>query len=455
MFDEAALAAEVETLRARFSGELLRPDVPGYDEARRLHNGLIDKRPALIARCRGVADVRDALDLSRRLSLEVAVRGGGHNPAGRATVDGGLMVDLSPMRAILVDPKRRTVRAQGGAHWTEFNRETQLYGLATTGGTVSTTGIAGLTLGGGVGWLMGKYGLAADNLVSAEMVLADGRIATASAEENPDLFWAIRGGGGNFGIAASYDFRLHEVGPTITGGPVMHPFAQARELLRFFRDATFEMPDEMAMVAGFLHGPDGTALAAIVVCHCGPLPEGEAATRSIKAFGSPVVDGIGPIAYSDLNTLLDAAFPRGALNYWKSTFLQGLSDDAIGAMVGAYARCPSPMSGLFVERIFGAVTRVPVSATAFPHRDPGYNFLLVNQWMNPADTDRCLRWGRETYEAMAPYRAAGRYVNYLDRDDGSDALAAAYGPNYPRLRQIKKKYDPGNWFHLNQNIPPA
>jgi FAD/FMN-containing dehydrogenase len=455
MSDPAALNAEVEALHGRFTGELLRPGDPAYDEARRVHNGLIDKRPALIARCRGVADVKDAVELSRRQRLEVAVRGGGHNPAGRATVDDGLMIDLSAMRAILVDPRARTVLAQGGAKWTEFNRETQLFGLATTGGTVSTTGIAGLTLGGGLGWLMGKYGLAADNLLSAEMVLADGRVVTASASENRDLFWAIRGGGGNFGVAASFEYRLHQVGPTITGGPVMHPFRQARDVLRLYRDATSAMPDEMGMVAGFLHGPDGAALAAIVVSHCGPLAEGEAATRRIKAFGSPIVDGVGPMPYSDLNSLLDAAFPRGARNYWKSTFLEGLPDGAIDTMIECYGRCPSPMGGIYIERISGAVTRVPVSDTAFPHRTPGYNFLLINQWTDPAETDRCLRWGRETYEAMKPYRAAGRYLNYLDKDDGADAVAAAFGPNFAHLREIKRKYDPDNWFHLNQNILPS
>ncbi len=454
MSDPAALNAAVEALRGRFTGELLRPGDPSYDEARRVHNGLIDKRPALIARCRGAADVRDAVLLSRELRLEAAVRGGGHNPAGRATVDDGLMIDLAPMRGILVNPRARTVRAQGGCTWTAYNRETQLHGLATTGGTVSTTGIAGLTLGGGLGWLMGRYGLASDNLLSAEMVLADGRAATASAEENPDLFWAIRGGGGNFGIATSFEFRLHEVGPTITGGPLMHPIDRAREVLRFYREVTSAMPDELGVVAGLFCGPDGTALAAIVVSHCGSLAEGEAATRRIKAFGSPLVDGVGPIPYSDLNSLLDAEFPRGALNYWKSTFLERLSDEAIETMVECYGRCPSPMGGLYIERIAGAVTRVPVSDTAFPHRTPGYSFLLVNQWTNPADTERCLGWGRESYDAMKPFRAAGRYVNYLDRDDGSDAVAAAYGPNYVRLREIKAKYDPENWFHLNQNIPP-
>jgi FAD/FMN-containing dehydrogenase len=454
MVDASSLSKAVAALRGRFSGELLEPNDPAYELARRVHNGLIDKRPALIARCRGSADVVDAVALSHELDLEVAVRGGGHNPAGRATVDAGLMIDLALMRGIQVDARARTVRAQGGATWGEFNRETQLHGLATTGGVVSTTGIGGLTLGGGVGWLMGKYGSAADNLVSAEMVLADGRVVTASAEENADLFWAIRGGGGNFGVAASLQYRLHQVGPTITGGPVMHPIAAARSLLRFYREVTLSLPDEMSMQAGLMHGPDGTAVAVMAVAHFGTLAEGASATRSIKQFGSPIVDGIGPLPYCDLNRLLDAAFPKGALNYWKSTFLERLSDGAIDAMAEAFAGCPSPMGGLYLERFAGAVTRVPSGDTAFPHRTPGYNFLLVNQWTSPAETDRCLQWGRETYAAMRPFRAAGRYVNYLDQDEGSDAVAAAYGSNYARLQELKAKYDPENWFHLNQNIPP-
>jgi FAD/FMN-containing dehydrogenase len=452
MTDPSSLAEAVSSLSSRFTGKLLLPDDPDYEEARRVHNGLIDKRPALIARCRGVADIVDAVRLSREQNLEVAVRGGGHSPAGRATVDNGLMIDLSLLKGIAVNARARAVRAQGGVTWGEFNRETQLHGLATTGGTISTTGIAGLTLGGGLGWLMGKYGTSADNLLSAEMVTSDGRVLTASADENPDLFWGIRGGGGNFGIAASLEYRLHAVGPTITGGPVMHPFEKALDVFRFYRESTASQPDELAMLAGLLHGPDGSRVAGIVVSHCGTLADGEAAARKVKAFGSPVLDGIGPMPYCDLNSMLDASFPKGALNYWKSSFLDNLSDDAIRTIAGCYARCPSPMSGIFIDRMYGAVTRVPVSETAFPHRSPGYNFLLLAQWMNPADSERCMRWGRETYAAMKPFLASGRYVNYLDQDEGADSVAAAYGPNYRRLRELKAKYDPDNWFHMNQNI---
>src|ERR1700682_2138988 len=296
-----------------FSGQLLRPADAGYEEARRVHNGLVDKRPALIARCRGVADVVDAVELTRKLGLEVAVRGGGHNVAGRATIDGGLVIDLSPMKGIHVDPKGRTVRAQGGVTWAELNRETQLQGLAVTGGVVSTTGIAGLTLGGGLGWLMSKYGLALDNLVSAEVVTAAGEVLQASRDENADLFWALRGGGGNFGVATSLEYRLHAVGPTVTAGLIAHPFDRARDLLRFFRDSTASLPDEHTIFGTLTHAPDGsgTKVAAMATCHCGSLEAGEKAMRPLKRFGSPVLDAIGPIPYCQLNGMLDGGYPRG------------------------------------------------------------------------------------------------------------------------------------------------
>src|SRR5215475_9499661 len=293
-------------LAAKFTGQLLQPADTGYEEARKVHNGLVNKRPVLIARCRGVADVVDAVELARKLNLEVAVRGGGHNVAGRATTDGGLVIDLSTMKGIDVDVKSRSARAQGGVTWGEFNRETQLHGLATTGGIVSSTGITGLTLGGGVGWLMGKYGLAADNLLSVDIVTADGRVLRASENENADLFWGVRGGGGNFGVAASLEYRLHPVGPAITGGLVAYPVTAARQVLQHYREVTAALPDELTVYAVLLHAPDGsgTKLVAIVLCHCGPLNDGEAATRPIKAFGSPVMDQIGPMTYCQLNTML-------------------------------------------------------------------------------------------------------------------------------------------------------
>jgi len=439
-----------------FSGQILQPGAAGYDEARKVHNGLVNKRPAMIARCGGVADVIDAITLARKLSFEVAVRGGGHNVAGRSTIEGGLMIDLSGMKGIHVDPHARTARAQGGVTWAEFNRETQLHGLAVTGGVVSSTGIAGLTLGGGVGWLMGKYGLALDNLRSVELVTAEGHVLQVSGDKEADLFWAVRGGGGNFGVVTSFEYQLHPVGPTITGGLIAHPFDRARDMLRFFRDITASLPDELTVFGGLLHAPDGsgTKLAAMVMCHCGSLDAGEIAARPLKQFGSPVIDAIGPMPYCQLNSMLDAAFPKGALNYWKSSFLAHLSDDAIETMIECFARCPTPMGQLILEHFHGAVTQIGVSNTAFPHRVDGCNLLVLSEWVEPTNTDRCVAWARETYAAMELFVAPGRYVNYLGDDEMGDPVTAAYGPNYRRLQELKAKYDPNNFFHMNQNIRP-
>jgi len=447
----------VGELSKTFGGRLLQPADTDYEEARKVHNGMIDKRPAVIARCHGTADIVDAIVLARKLGLEIAVRGGGHNVAGRATIDNGLMIDLAPMKGILVDPKARTAKAQGGVTWRELNRETQLHGLATTGGVVSTTGIAGLTLGGGLGWLMAKHGLALDNLVSAEIVTADGKVLRASAGENPDLFWAVRGGGGNFGVAASLEYRLHPIGPVIVGGLIVYPFEQAREVLRFFRATTQSLPDEMMAVAGLIHAADGsgTKLAVMAVAHFGAREAAEAAVKPIQQFGTPAMSAIGPIPYCQLNTMLDDAYPRGALNYWKSSFLSGLTDEAIERLIDSFAKCPTPMGQLLLEHFHGAVSRVPVAETAFPHRVEGHNLVILSEWMDPATSDKCIEWARETYAAMGRFLASGRYSNYLGDDEPGDAAAAAYGPNYKRLQAIKRKYDPENFFHMNQNIRPA
>jgi len=456
MTDVSALSEAVTALASTFTGQLLRPGDAGYDEARKVHNGLIDKRPALIARCRGLADIADAVKMARDRKLEVAVRGGGHNVAGRATIDGGLMIDLSLMKGIHVDPKTRTARAQGGLTWNEFNRETQLHGLATTGGVVSTTGIAGLTLGGGLGWLMGKHALALDSLLSVDLVLADGRILTASKDDNADLFWALRGGGGNFGVATSFEYRLHPIGPIVTGGLIAYPFSAAWDVLRFFRDVTASLPDEFTVFGGLIHAPDGSGmkLVALVVCHCGPLGAGETAAQPIKKFGTPAMDVIGPMPYSQVNAMLDAAYPRGALNYWKSNFLSSLSDEALRTMIDCFAKCPTTMGQLLLEHFHGAVTRVGVTDTAFPHRAPGYNLIVLSEWMDPKDNNACTAWARDSYTAMQPFMGSGRYVNYLGDDEPGDPVAAAYGPNHRRLQQLKAKYDPQNFFHMNQNIRP-
>ena len=446
--------ASIAELSARFSGVLLRPGQSGYDEVRRIHNGMIDRRPAVIAGCVGNADIVDAVNFARTHGLELAVRGGGHNVAGRAVCDDGLMLDMSLMKGIHVDPVRRTARAQGGVTWREFNRETQAHGLATTGGVISTTGIAGLTLGGGLGWLMAKYGLAMDNLLSAEVVTASGDIVRANKDENADLFWGLQGGGGNFGAVSWLEYRLHPVG-TVTSGLIAHPFDRARDVLKFFRAITSGLPDDLTIFGGLLHAPDGAQIAVIILCHCGPLAEAEAVLQPIKKFGTPILDSVGPTSYEETNRMLDAGFPRGALNYWKSNFMMELSDQAIDTLISQFAACPSPMSGLLLEHIHGAATRVGVSETAFPHRREGYNFLVVSEWLDPADNARNIAWARESYDAMRPSFTAGRYVNYLGDDDGEDAVAAAYGPNYQRLRALKAKYDPANLFHLNQNIRPA
>ncbi len=448
-----SIAAVLKEFAPSFSGQLLQPSDAGYDDARRVHNGLIDKHPAVVARCRGVADVIDAVRLAKTLHLDVAVRGGGHNVAGRATIDDGVMIDLSLMKGIHVDPVARTARAQGGVLWKEFNRETQLHGLATTGGVVGTTGIAGLTLGGGLGWLMTKHGLALDNLRSAELVMADGRVLRASQTENPDLFWAIRGGGGNFGIATSLEYNLHAVGPTITGGLVAHPFAKTFDVLRFFREQCATASDDMPLFAGLLTAPDGSKLVGILAAHFGSLSEGEAAVKPLKTFGPPVMDAMGPLTYCTLNGLLDPSFPRGALNYWKAQFITDLTDDCIRTLTEQFERCPSPMSQIVIEEFHGASTRVGLSDTACTLRTRGFDVVLISQWNDPRDTDTCTRWCRDTYTALKPFLGSARYMNYLAHDE-SDAQAV-YGPNYTRLQELKRKYDPENVFHTNVNIRPV
>ena len=359
------------------------------------------------------------------------------------------------MKGIHVDPRQRTARAQGGVLWKELNRETQVHGLATTGGVVGTTGIAGLTLGGGLGWLMPKYGLALDNLRAAELVMADGSVRHVSATEHPDLFWAIRGGGGNFGIATSLEYAVHPVGPTVIGGLVLHPLARAGDVLKFFRDYCAKLPDEIMLAAGLLTAPDGSnaKLVGVLACHCGSLADGEKAVQPIKAFGPPIVDQMGPISYCTQNGLLDAALPKGALNYWKAHFLTDLRDDAIATLVACFEKCTSPMTQIVLEHFHGAASRVPVTDTACAMRITGFNVVLISQWSDRRESDRHIAWCRETYGALRPYLGSFRYVNYLAEDEVGDPVAA-YGPNYQRLRALKAKYDPENFFHINANITP-
>jgi FAD/FMN-containing dehydrogenase len=447
--------ALVLDLAAQVSGPVLGPADEDYNAARAVHNGLIDRKPGLIVRCRTTSDVVAALAFARRNGLEISIRGGGHNVGGRAVTDGGLMIDLAEMKGITVDPERETATAEGGVTWAELNAAAAAHGLAVTGGAVSTTGIAGYTLGGGLGWLMSKYGLAADNLLAVEHVTADGEVLRVDAASYPDLFWALRGGGGNFGVATSFTYRLHRL-ETVVGGLIAHPIDAARDMLRFYRDALAGCSDDLTVFAGVVHAPDGSGakLAAMVVFHTGDEAEAERELEPFKTWGSPLVVEVGPMPYPVMNTILDAAFPTGSLNYWLSSFTRGLPDELIDLAVERFASVPSPMSAILFEHFHGAVTRIEPTETAVPHRDEGWNLLIPSVWTDPGDTDANIAWSRETFAAMRPYFATGRWLNYLGDDQPEDAVRAAYGPNYDRLRDVKRKYDPDNVFHLNQNIAP-
>lgn len=452
--DDEAVAA----FRDDFRGPLLQPGDEGYDAARRIWNAMIDRRPTLIAQCTGVGDVMRAVDFARRHDLLLAVRGGGHNVAGNAICDDGLVIDLSPMKGIRVDPAARTVRAEGGVTWGELDRETQAFGLATVGGTVSTTGIAGLTLGGGFGWLMRRHGLACDNLLAADVVTADGRLLRASATENPELFWGLRGGGGNFGIAASFEFRLHEVGPTVLAGPIFHPIEAARDLLRFFGEHGPTLPETVGCMAALVTSPDGIPLAALFPVYAGPLDRGEEALRPLRQLGSPVADLVAPTPYRMAQTMFDAAFPAGLRNYWKSSFLRGLDATAIDAMVDHFRRAPSPHAGIAIELFGGAVGRVGWDETAFVHRNSPFDTILFSAWDGPARDQENVAWVRELWQALQPSAIGAVYVNYLGdaRDEGVDRVRAAYGDAaHQRLAALKRMYDPTNLFSMNQNIAPA
>jgi FAD/FMN-containing dehydrogenase len=447
--------AAVADLAAQVSGSVIGPQDAGYEEARSVHNGLIDRRPALIVRCRTTNDVVAALAFARGAGLEVSIRGGGHNVAGRAVTDGGMMIDLAEMKGIAVDPYRATATAAGGVVWTELNEAVAEHGLAVTGGVVSTTGIAGYTLGGGLGWLMAKYGLAADNLLAVELVTAEGDILQVDAGAHPDLFWALRGGGGNFGIATSFTYRLHPL-QTIVGGLIAHPIDAAPDLLRFYRDAVAQSSDDLTVFAGLVHAPDGSGakLAALVVFHTGEAAEAERELEPFATWGSPLVVQFGPMPYPVMNTILDAGYPAGALNYWLSSFTRGLPDELIDIAVARFAAVPSPMSAILLEHFHGAVTRIGATETAVPHREEGWNLLLPSVWTDPADTEANIAWTRGTFAAMRPHFGTGRWLNYLGDDQADDAVRAAYGPNYERLREVKRRYDPENVFHLNHNIAP-
>jgi FAD/FMN-containing dehydrogenase len=448
-------SALLDDLSGRVSGRVLRPTDDGYEAARKVHNGLVDREPAVIVRCRSAADAAAGVRFARAAGLDVCVRGGGHNVAGRAVVDGAVMIDLAEMKGTSVDADARTVRAEGGLNWAELNAATAEHGLAVTGGAISTTGIAGLTLGGGLGWLMAKYGLAADNVLAVELVNAEGEVLQVTEDSDPDLFWALRGGGGNFGIATTFTYRLHPL-EMVTGGLIAHPVEAAPELLRFYRDAVADCPDDLTVFAALAHAPDGSGvkLAAMVVFHTGDEEQAEADLAPFKSWGSPAVVEVGRMPYQVMNTLLDAGYPAGALNYWLASFADTLSDGLIDEMVERFASVPSPMSAILMEHFHGAVTRVGVTDTAVPHRHEGWNVFIPSVWTDRAETDENVAWTRETFRAFRPHLEERRWLNYLGDDEG-DAVQAAYGPNYQRLLELKRRYDPENVFHHNHNIDPS
>jgi FAD/FMN-containing dehydrogenase len=448
-------SALVADLTGQVSGSVLGPHHEGYDAARAVHNGMVDRRPAVIVRCRTTNDVIAALELARRAGLEVSIRGGGHNVAGRAVTDGGVMIDLAEMKGIAIDPLQATATADGGVVWGELNDAAAEHGLAVTGGAVSGTGIAGYTLGGGLGWLMARHGLASDNLLAVELVTAEGDVLHVDAASHADLFWALRGGGGNFGVATSFTYRLHPL-QTIVGGLIAHPLDAAPDLLRFYRDAVADASDDLTVFAGLVHAPDGSGakLAALIVFHTGDAGEAERELAPFKTWGSPLMVDVGPMPYPVMNTLLDAGFPAGSLNYWLSSFTRGLPDELIDVAVERFAAVPSPLTGILLEHFHGAVTRVGVTETAVPHRDEGWNLLIPSVWTDPADSDANIAWSRETFATMRPHFGTGRWLNYLGDDQADDAIRAAYGPNYDRLREVKRRYDPDNVFHLNHNVAP-
>ncbi len=457
--DDAVLA----DLAPHFRGELIRPADPPYDTARAVWNGAIDRYPALIARCSAAADVRAAVRFARERDLLVAVRGGGHNVAGTAVCDGGLVIDLSPMKGLWVDPARGIARAQAGLLWGEFDRETQAFGLAAPGGIIGHTGIAGLTLGGGFGWLMRRHGLAADNVLSADVVTADGESLRASAEEHADLFWGLRGGGGNFGVVTSFEYRLHPVGPTVLAGVMLHPAAKAREVLGFYRGFIASAPDElttivvlrMAPPAPFLppsvHGQPAVVIGA---CYAGAVEEGERAIAPLRRFGEPLVDLIRPTPYVSHQSLLDASAPHGLGYYWKSEYVPGLSDALIDTLAERAWEAPTPESYTIIFHLGGAVGREDPEGSAFEDRRAAHAVNIDAVWSDPALASDCTAWTRELWEAVRPYSTGRVYVNFLG-DEGQDRVRAAYGEaKYERLRELKLKHDPTNFFRMNQNIRP-
>ena len=447
----------IDALGAELRGRLLLPGDADYDEARRVWNGMIDRRPAMIVRCAGVSDVMAAVRFAGAQDLVVAVKGGGHNIAGNAVCQDGVMIDLSPMRSVYVDPQARTARAEGGATWGDFDAATQAFGLATTGGLISTTGVAGLTLGGGIGWLMGSYGLACDNVLSFDVVTASGALVKASAEQNPELFWGLKGGGGNFGVVTSFEFRLFPVAP-LFAGMLLHPLERAVDALERFHAFVQEAPDEVGALAGFVTAPDAGPVLALILVYNGPVEDGERLFAPLRAFGPPILDNLAATPYRVIQTMFDAGAPAGLRNYWKSSFLKALPRDAMKILVERFRQAPSPRCKMFVECIGGEAGRIAREDTAFDHRHSPFNLLILGGWETESGDAQNIAWTRETWKVMQPFACEGVYVNYLNEetDEGSARVEAAYGPQkLARLAALKARYDPGNLFRMNQNVRPS
>jgi FAD/FMN-containing dehydrogenase len=451
----AIASDKVEEFRKGIRGPVLLPGDPDYDEVRQVWNAMIDRKPPIIVRCTGNADVIAAIGFAKENDLPVSIRGGGHSAAGSAVHDDALMIDLSLMNGVHVDTKNRTARVQGGAKWGDFDRETQVYGLASTGGVVSTTGVGGLTLGGGIGWLMGKHGLSVDNLISADVVLASGEVVTASETENPDLYWGLRGGSGNFGVVTSFEFRVHPVGPMVMGGLAAWPLSMVRECLDFYADFTSKASDEMGSFMGVTGAPDGSGnlIVVFIGCHTGTPEAAEAELKAVKEFGPPMLDMLGPIPYTAMQSMLDN--PLKTQVYWKATFLKEFNDETRDVLAQSGRNLPTPLSMLLLEHFHGAMSKVAPDATAFADRHAMFNVAVVGTTVDPAENDKCRTWARQVIEDLKPHSTGGVYVNYLGVGDDASRVPEAFGGNYQRLQEIKQKYDPENLFRANQNIKPA
>ena len=457
-------AEETDALRAGIRGDVAFPGEAGYDEARTIWNAMIDRRPAAVVRARGASDVAQTVRLAAKHALLLSVRGGGHNIAGNAVADGVLMLDLSLMRSVRVDPTARIARVEPGAKLADLDKETQFFGLATPVGINSTTGVAGLTLGGGFGWLSRKHGLTIDNLVSADVVTAAGELVRASETDHPDLFWAIRGGGGNFGVVTSFEFKLHAVGPQVIAGLIVHPFSAAKAVIAEYRRLVAKAPDELCCWFVMRKAPPlpflppevhGTEIIALAMCYAGDQAAGEKAVAPFKAIGKPIADVVGPAPFVAWQTAFDPLLSPGQRNYWKSHDFLELGDGLVDALLNAVGRLPSPQCEVFIGHMGGATNRVPAAATAYPHRDVNFIMNVHTRWSAPSEDATCIAWARGLYDAAAPFATGGVYVNFMPEDETQRVRAGAYGPNYDRLAKVKAKYDPRNLFRLNQNVPPA